>query len=391
MSAHRGLLLGVSILWVPLAFLFDGVTVLLLPVRLGGDATALGLVSLVGLGLAAGLQPLAGWLSDRQRERVDRRTFIAIAAVPASLALWLLAGTTGIAAAIAGYVVLQLAATAMQAAQQTLIPEHVEPSARGRASAAKAAFDVGGAFVAFLVMGLLLAYGDLRLVAVAVTILLVAAIALVFALVPRATEPTGPNRPSLALPAGLAPLVAARFLFLFATYAVGRFLLLLVAERLDIPTDRAVEEAGGLLALFTLATAAGALAVGRFADGFPRRDLMIIGALVAALGIGALVPTAGLPGVLIGGLLMSLGTAAFMTGNWAATTDLVPASEAGRLMGIANLGTGLAAAAAGALGPLIDAAGFIPALLIAATASAAAVLPIIGPRVERRAAPENAT
>jgi hypothetical protein len=27
------------VLWIPLAFLFDGVTVLLLPIRLGGDAT----------------------------------------------------------------------------------------------------------------------------------------------------------------------------------------------------------------------------------------------------------------------------------------------------------------------------------------------------------------
>lgn len=391
MIGRGSLLLGVSVIWIPLAFLFDGVTVLLLPVRLGGDATALGLVSLVGLGLAAGLQPIAGWLSDRHRERIDRRLFVVVAAVPATLALWVLAGTTGVAAAIAGYVVLQLSATAMQASQQTLIPEHVNESGRGRASAAKAAFDVGGAFVAFLVLGLLLASGDLALAALAVTIVLAAAIAVVFALVPPVAREAAPHRRSLDLPPGLGPLVAARFLFLFGTYAVGRFLVLLVAERLDIPADRAVDEAGGLLAVLTLATAAGAIAIGRFADRRPRRDLMVAGAVVAAIGIVVLVPTAGLTGVVVGGLLMSLGTAAFVTGNWAATTDVVPAAEAGRLMGIANLGTGLAAAAAGALGPLIDAAGFVPALLVAAIASAAAVLPIIGPRLERRAAPENAT
>jgi di/tricarboxylate transporter len=47
-------------------------------------------------------------------------------------------------------------------------------------------------------------------------------------------------------------------------------------------------------------------------------------------------------------------------------------------MGIANLGTALAAAVAGLVGPLIDNAGFAPALLVAAAASAAATLPLVG-------------
>ena len=34
------LLGAVSVLWIPLAFLFDGVTVLLLPIRLWGDTAA---------------------------------------------------------------------------------------------------------------------------------------------------------------------------------------------------------------------------------------------------------------------------------------------------------------------------------------------------------------
>jgi hypothetical protein len=45
-------------------------------------------------------------------------------------------------------------------------------------------------------------------------------------------------------------------------------------------------------------------------------------------------------------------------------------------MGIANLGTALAAAAAGLVGPVIDAAGFAPALIAAAAVSAAS-LPVI--------------
>src|SRR5215212_6429621 len=103
------LLFGVSVLWVPLAFLFDGITVLVLPLRLDADATSLGLVSLVGLGIGAAFQPFVGWTSDRLRGRIDRRAFIALAVAPALLGLALLVGTAGVAAAVVGYVLIQLA------------------------------------------------------------------------------------------------------------------------------------------------------------------------------------------------------------------------------------------------------------------------------------------
>lgn len=376
MGRGAGLWIGLSLVWVPLAFLFDGVSVLVLPLRIG-DASALGLVSLIGLGIAAGLQPVAGWLSDRLRDRVDRRTFLAAAAVPALLGLWLLVGTTTLAAALVGYVVIQVSASAMQAAQQTLIPEHLDRVEQGRASGLKTSFDVGGSFLAFLVLGAALGSGDVVGAAALITVLVVVAVGLLFFLVPNRQRRQAPARPMVGLPRGLGALIVARFLFLFATYGVGRFLVLLVADRLGLEPARATANAAGLLALFTLATAAGAVPVGWLADRRSRRDIMVAGALVAAVGIGVLVPPTGVAGLVAGGLLMSLGTAAFVTANWASTTTLVGRDDAGRLMAIANLGTGFAAAAAGALGPLIDGAGFGPALLVAATASAAAAIPIL--------------
>jgi MFS family permease len=372
-----GLWIGLSVVWIPLAFLFDGVTVLVLPLRVGGDASALGLVSLVGLGVAAGLQPIAGWLSDRLRDRVDRRTFLAVAAVPAIVGAWLLVGTATLGAVVAGYILIQAAATSMQAAQQTLIPEHLERAEQGRASGLKTTFDVGGSFLAFLVLGALLASGEVLPAATVITVLVVVAVTLVFLLVPSRRRLQRRMRPSVRLPEGLGALILARFLFLFATYGVGRFMVLLVAERLGLDPSQAVGDAAGLLALFTLTTASSAVPVGWLADRRSQRDIMVAGAVIAAAGIAVLVPPAGLPGVFAGGLLMSLGTAAFVTANWAATTTLVGRDDAGRLMAIANLGTGIAAAAAGALGPVIDAAGFAPALLVAATASGAAVIPIL--------------
>jgi MFS family permease len=58
--------------------------------------------------------------------------------------------------------------------------------------------------------------------------------------------------------------------------------------------------------------------------------------------------------ILLFGALMSVGSAAFASANWALTADLVPQAEVGRFLAIANFGTAGAAAAAGLLGPLID-------------------------------------
>jgi hypothetical protein len=73
---------------------------------------------------------------------------------------------------------------------------------------------------------------------------------------------------------------------------------------------------------------------------------------------------------------MSIGTAIFVTANWASLTDLAHAEDAGRLMGLANIGAGGAAACAGLLGPTIDAWGFTPALALAMASALIAVVPL---------------
>jgi MFS family permease len=199
-------------------------------------------------------------------------------------------------------------------------------------------------------------------------------------LVPAATpRPRSVSSAPLLVPGGFWQLILARFLFLFGVYAVGRFLLLLVADRLAVPAASAATETGGLLALFTLITAAAALVLGRFIDQLGRRRVMAGGALLAAAGTALFVPEVGLAGVVLAGTLMSIGTAAFASANWAAVTDLSPAVDSGRLLGLANFGTGGAAAVAGLLGPSIDLWGFTPALVFATLGMVAALVPLARP------------
>lgn len=389
-SLGPGLGLGISVGWIPVAFAFDGVTVLLLPVQFGSSADAassIGLISAGGLALAAVALPLAGVLSDRWRQSVDRRAFLALAVIPLLGGLWILAGAGSVLIIGLGYVLLQLGASAMQAGLQTLIPEHVEAPARGRAGGLKAMFDVGGAFLAFTVLGATLAAGGPLAAAGATTIVVLGAVALAWFLVPPVAASLAEPRPSgmLALPPGFLRVLLARFLFLVGTFAVGRFLLLLVSERMGIGPAQAVDEAAWLLALLTLTTAAIALPAGLLADRWGREPVMLGGAALSAVGIAALIPAAGIAGILAGGLLMSLGTAAFVSANWAATTDLAPARDAGRLMGISGIATIAAAAFAGLIGPIVDAFGFSPAMAVASVAAATALVPLMSGRRPRLA------
>jgi len=378
------LAVGVSVMWVALAFLGDGLASLVLPAILASApdaATSIGLISFAGLGLAVLAQPLAGSLSDRWRERIDRRWFIGGFVVPTVLGLTALAAAGTVPAVAVAFIVTTVAASGIQAGQQTLIPEYVSEGQRGRAAGLKTASDIGGALVAFLLLGAVLQRSGVVAAAAATGIVLIVAVAVVAVALPptRATNdprPPDPPAPSRPVPAGFWGLVASRFLFLFGIYVVGRFLLLLVAEHLAIPAERAVAETGGLLALFTLTTAGVALALGSAIDRLGRRRLAGFGAAVGAIGVGLFLAPAGLVGVIFAGTLMSIGTAAFIAANWAALTDLASPAEAGRLMGLANLGTGGAAAMAGLVGPAIDAWGSAPALVAATGAILLSLLPL---------------
>jgi hypothetical protein len=80
---------------------------------------------------------------------------------------------------------------------------------------------------------------------------------------------------------------------------------------------------------------------------------------------------------------MALGSAAFSAANWALTADLAPPAEAARFLGLANLGTAGAAAAAGLFGPLVDwangrdqGAGYTALFALATVAFVASMAPL---------------
>lgn len=365
-----GFLLAISLFWLALSVLSDGINTLVLPERLmratgeNQQATVLGLLSFVGILAGMLVQPVAGAWSDRTRPRWGRKGVLAIGTGLTLLALLVFGFAPGLAGLALSYLLVQICASVVQAAQQGFIPDLVQPEDRGKASGIKSLMDIGGAMLGFVLLGQMLGAGQSGLAAVVISGLILAALVLTILLVREKRPPADalpPPRPGFSAfrvdtrrHRRFLWLVGSRFFFLLGTYAVGRFLLLFVANRLGLPPESAAEQAGNLLAGLALVTILAAPLAGWAADRFGRVPLMLFGALVSMAGVLAYITAASAGAMLLFGGLLSLGSAAFASANWAMTADVAPQDEAARFFGLANFGTAGAAAAAGLFGPLVD-------------------------------------
>jgi len=115
---------------------------------------------------------------------------------------------------------------------------------------------------------------------------------------------------------------------------------------------------GNLMTVIGLFILLSALAGGWIADRFGKRRVVALSGLLAAVGGGAVLTTIWLPRMemlYMVGIVIGLGTGLFMTGNWALGTELVPAEEAGRYLGVSNLaGAGAGMIGKGIGGPIAD-------------------------------------
>jgi MFS family permease len=344
------------------------------------------------------VQPVAGELSDRFRLRGGRLGFIGLGVVLVLMSLFIFARLAPLAGILAGYLALQVTLSVTQAGQQGLIPDLAPPHSRGMASGIKGFMDMAGAMLGFVLLGQLLGRGQASLALAVIGAVLAVAYLLMLALAPEARSAAGTSetkagrfslvqafRLDLSRHRAFARLVLARFLFLLATYAVGRFLLYFVAGRLGLGVDDAAGQAGGLLAGLALITVLASPLAGWAADRFGRLPLMIIGSGLSAAGVLLLIRASATEEMLLYGVLMSAGSAAFASANWAMTADLAPREEAARFFGLANIGTAGAAAAAGLFGPLVDGAnrlsagsGYPVLFVLAALIFAASILPLKG-------------
>lgn len=363
------LLAGISVFWLGLALLMDGLNGIVLPVHLihlGGTrpATTLGLVTFAGLLAAVVIQPMAGEWSDRMRATWGRTGAIATALFGVLAGLFALGLGQNLVALFVAYLIIQVSASIGRAAMSAFVPDLLPYDKTGQADAFQEGMQTAGSAIGFLVLGSLVAAAALDSALMVIGAVLTAAFLLTVLLVgerPRVhgvrhSTPTWDDllRFDFRTHRRYGWLVLSRGLFLTGIFAVSRFLLLFLAERFGADPAGAATQAGLLLGGMVLVIALFAPPAVALAERAGHGFVMAAGALLSAGGIAAVALGGSLPYVLAGMLSVAFGASAFLATNNSLAAELIPAVHASKFKGLANLATLAAAALAGLFGPLLD-------------------------------------
>jgi len=147
--------------------------------------------------------------------------------------------------------------------------------------------------------------------------------------------------------------VVNRLLFLASVGSIQGFAQYYLRDTLKI--ENAATMTTILMASVAVFLLPSALIGGNLADRIGRKRLVLFATLIAAGGTVLLLFSTSLPMVIVSGCIIGIGAGTFMATNWALGTDLAPAEEAGRYLGISNLaGAGAGIVGAGIGGPLAD-------------------------------------
>ncbi|MGC8837261.1 MAG: MFS transporter, partial [Anaerolineae bacterium] len=181
---RRPPLFFLSVYFFGLSFLWNGLSIVLLPMLVAPlvpeawKNSYLGLLSSAGLALAALVQPLSGHLSDRTTTPWGRRRpWILAGTLGDFLCLALLGTAGGFPALVAGYLLLQVSSNVAHGPAFGLIPDLVPPERRGAASGAKGLAEIAGLIAGSLVTGHLVGQGRPGAGIAAIALVLAAALA----------------------------------------------------------------------------------------------------------------------------------------------------------------------------------------------------------------------
>jgi len=335
--------------------------------------TALGLVSFVGLLLAAVAQPVMGALSDRSTSRWGRRIPFLVGGSLANLVLLSLAVLAGDVWLLAIVILLiQLSSNAIQGAYQGLIPDQVPPEQHGVASGIKTLAEMPAVVVGPLVVGLILGIDGWSVTARALAAVgVVQVVYVVVALVtlwrvqdPPRERPADPSpvwqtvrdtfRIDWRANHDLRWWLVNRALFWFALLTLRTFLINYVEQVIGLSPTEAQRLTGMLSSVLGVLVLLAVLPSGYIADRVGRRPVLMASGVVAAAGAFVLLAARSIPVMFGAGVLLGLGGGFFFTSSWALVTNLVPKGEEARYLGITNLATAGGSAAARLTGPLID-------------------------------------
>jgi MFS family permease len=152
--------------------------------------------------------------------------------------------------------------------------------------------------------------------------------------------------------------VVNRLLFLAAATSFQGFIPFFLMYAFGLNAEAATSLNGTLMTVIGVFVMASAFAGGWVADHLGSRKVVAFSGLFTGAGACLILGTVWMPNltlIYIAGTIFGVGTGLFMTANWALGTELIPADEAGRYLGISNLaGAGAGMIGKGIGGPMAD-------------------------------------
>lgn len=364
--------------WIGLSFKWNALHPIILPVLILNYVTSdqknsyLGLITFVGLIIAAVVQPLAGAISDGWVSRWGRRRpLIVLGSVFDVIFLLILGWMSGLAWIFFGYVGLQISSNLGQGPAQGLLPDRVTVEKLGIASGMKTFMDMTALIIASLAAGRLLGpqgRDAQTVILILIGVMLVSTAVTVLGTPEQSTEREKSwKRPSKAAwlnelkdqfkidfrsNASYWWLIFQRGVFLLGIFGLQAFAQYYLQDVLKVSNP--AQTTGDLLASLTVSLVILALAGGWLTDKFGPKKILLVACLLSSLGF-VLIWMATSPQVLVvNGLILGAGIGLFLTASWASANQLAPAEEAGKYLGLTNLATAGSGALARLEGPLID-------------------------------------
>jgi MFS family permease len=152
--------------------------------------------------------------------------------------------------------------------------------------------------------------------------------------------------------------VVNRLLFLAAATSFQGFIPFFMMYAFGSSAEAAASMNGMLMTVIGVFVAVSAFSGGWISDRLGSRRVVGFAGLLAGAAACLVVATVWMPSlamIYVAGIFFGIGTGLFMTANWAMGTELIPAAEAGRYLGISNLaGAGAGMIGKGIGGPMAD-------------------------------------
>jgi MFS family permease len=369
-------LVTLSIYWLGITAMWNGLHVLILPKRmeaLYGAAAAgigLGVITLAGVVAALLVQPTMGAISDYTSSRWGRRKpYIVVGSVLSVVFLWAVAASDSAVAIVVSLVMLQVASNIAQGPFQGYVPDLVPARQVGLASGLMGVMTIIGGVsgVAICLLGYLqlqpgMTDPQVRQILFWPTLglgVIQAGTMLVLALTVGEGRAALPREGRSWLRVALSTwdtdilrersyvwLLVSRLFYLSMPGVITAYAVYVLERSFHLPPAQATPFLFITGVIIAISTVVAAVPAARLSDRIGRKRVINISFALAAVGVLGVTLSPSLPLTLLALLPLGFSGGAFLVVDWALMTDIIPKANAGRYMGISNVAT----ASAGPIG-----------------------------------------